>query len=311
VKKAWLQHLCDPYDGSDLSLTGIAREDNERVYEATLVSATGRRYPVRNGIPAFLTLDFQAKESVESFAYEWNQFGFDFAKEGWLADICRPLVDDDSFFRGKTVVDAGAGSGAQTRWMAEGGAALIFSLELSDVIHTRHKQTIAGFEDRVFAIQCDIARPPLRTQVDVLYCMNVIQHTADPPATLRSLRRLLRPGGLFLFNIYTKRSEAKFRTVALVRALIRPLPFPVWKALAFLITAVAWPLSQIGLKRIVKSVVPISHSFRETWLDTYDAFGGHWYQKNMTVEDQKKMIDRENLDVVRHTTFGYLLRPRE
>ena len=313
MKREWLQYLGDPHDLSPLRFDGDVQERDGRVVTATLVSESGRRYPVRDGIPVFVAAEFQDKESVASFAYEWNEFGFDFAKEGWLKDICQPLVDDQRFFEGKLCVDAGAGSGAQTRWMAEGGARLVFSLDLSDALYDRHKNTVEPFKDRVFAIQCDIAHPPLRQKVDVLYCINVIQHTADPRATFRSLvQRLLAPGGVFLFNIYLKRSETAFRFLSGIRKLIRPLPFPVWKALAWAVTCVAWPLSKIKpLHGVIRKVIPLSHSFKETWLDLYDAYGGHWYQENMREEDQLKMIEEEGLLILRKTRFGYLLTRRD
>lgn len=312
MKREWLQYLGDPHDLSPLQFEGDIEERDGRVVTATLVSASGRRYPVRQGIPVFVAPEFQAKESVASFAYEWNEFGFDFAKEGWLGDICRPLVGDQRFFEGKLCVDAGAGSGAQTRWMAEGGAKLIFSLDLSDALFDRHKNTIEPYRDRVFPIQCDIAYPPLRQKVDVLYCINVIQHTADPRVTFRQLvQRLLAPGGVFLFNIYGKRSEKTYQAVMAVRRVIRPLPFSVWKALSWAITCVSWPLYQIRpLRPLLRKAFPMSHSFKESWLDLYDVYGGHWYQENMREDDQLKMIESEGLAILRKTHYGYLLTPR-
>ncbi len=195
--------------------------------------------------------------------------------------------------------------------MAEAGAKLVLSLELSDCIFTRHRETISGFEEVIFPIQCDIAYPPLRISPDVLYCMNVLQHTANPRGTFLKLARHVGGQTVFLFNIYTKRSQVKFRIVRTVRRLIRLLPFRAWKSLSFLITCIAFPIAQIDfLRRFVKIVCPISHSFRETWLDVYDAFGGHYYQENMTRTDQMKMIRDAGLVVAHETIFGYVVRRR-
>src|SRR5947209_2526075 len=140
MKLEWLPLLCDPYDGSTLRLENSSQE-NGRVVEGFLVSTNGRRYPIRKGIPIFLTEDMQSTSSVASFAYEWDEFGFLFARNGWLTDLINPLVDTPDFFKGKIVVDAGAGSGAQLRWMVELGAEFVYSLELSLVIFTRHAET--------------------------------------------------------------------------------------------------------------------------------------------------------------------------
>jgi SAM-dependent methyltransferase len=310
MKPEWLEYLCDPFDHSTLQLQDAEYRDG-RVVSGKLVSAGGRTFPIRSGIPVFVADGMQSLESVQSFAYEWDEFGFLFARDGWVQDLIKPLVDTPDFFTGKVVVDAGAGSGAQSRWMAEMGAKLVISLELSGAVFSRHRDTIAPVSDRVFPIQADIAWPPIRQAVDVVYCINVAQHTADPRRTFAQLTRLVRtPDGKFLFNIYVKRSELKFRVVKTVRSVIRFLPFPVWKAFAGVIAAVGYAVAKIRpFRKTVQFFVPVSHSFRETWLDTYDAFGPHWYQKNMTREDQLRMIAEEKLSVDRVTQFAYVLSP--
>jgi 2-polyprenyl-3-methyl-5-hydroxy-6-metoxy-1,4-benzoquinol methylase len=309
MKPEWVDLICDPYDQSPLRLENAKIIDG-RIVSGTLVSAGGRHFPIRSGIPIFVGEGMQAKESVESFAYEWDEFGFLFAQKGWVADLINPLVGSPDFFRDKTIIDAGAGSGAQSRWMAEAGAKLVFSLELSDVVFSRHRDTIAPVSDRVFAIQADIAFPPVRNPVDVVYCINVAQHTKDPRQTFGRLAKLVRQGGWFLFNIYHKRSEVKFRVVKAFRSVVRVLPYSVWKALAAGIAGVGFALATIPfLAKPVRFFVPVSHSFRETWLDTYDAFGPHWYQENMRPEDQVRMIGEEGLQIERVTQFAYVLRP--
>jgi hypothetical protein len=92
------------------------------------------------------------------------------------------------------------------------------------------------------------------------------------------------------------------------RRCIRPLPFALWKWIALAVALVGYPLAKVPvLKSAVRSVVPLSHSFRETWLDVYDAFGGHWYQKAMTFEDQLSMIASAGLQVKVRAPFGFRL----
>jgi 2-polyprenyl-3-methyl-5-hydroxy-6-metoxy-1,4-benzoquinol methylase len=308
MKLDWLKYLCDPVDGSELSLVEATQQEGDRVITGKLASQSGRCYDIRDGIPIFAFEGMQSLESVESFAFEWNEFGFLYAKAGWLQDFVGPLVGGLDFFKNKVVIDAGAGSGAQSRWMAEAGATLVISLELSNSIFGRHRETIADYKDVIFPIQCDIAHPPVRNKPDILYCINVIQHTANPRQTFANLARLVGQDTTFLFNIYTKRSELKFQVVRAVRRLIRFLPFKIWKWLAFIITAVAYPLAKIPfLLGPIRIFVPISHSFYETWLDVYDAFGGHHYQQNMSPADQLRMIKEEGLTVLRQAQLGYVL----
>jgi hypothetical protein len=61
------------------------------------------------------------------------------------------------------------------------------------------------------------------------------------------------------------------------------------------------------LSKPIRWLVPISNSFRETWLDVYDAFGAHHFQENMTRDDQLQMISQAGLTIVREATFGYVV----
>jgi len=306
MKKEWIQFLKDPFDNSEIMVKEIARENNGLIEEGMLISASGNIYPVKQGIPCFLNESTQKIASVESFEYEWNEFGFLYAKKGWLLDIVNPLVGDESYFKGKTVVDCGAGSGAQTRWMAESGADMVISLELSNGIYTRHKETIKGLEDRIFAIQSDIANPPVKQFADIIYCVKVIQHTADVRQTFSKLVDLMHEKSVFLFNVYTEKSSAPLIRVA--RKITTLMPFKLVYVLSFIL---ALPLFLV-IKTIYtflhnNELIPEIRSFKETWLDIYDLLGPHSYQDYMKKEDQLKMISDFNLNIIKETKFGYLL----
>jgi hypothetical protein len=147
---------------------------------------------------------------------------------------------------------------------------------------------------------------------DLVYCVNVLQHTANPRETFARLAKLLGKESFFLFNIYLRRSEAAFLFVRAVRRAIRLLPFSIWKWLSFSIATVAYPLSKVRfLRRPIQRLLPISHSFRETWLDVYDAYGGHFYQENMTRSEQLRMIVESGLKITKESKYGYLLTPSQ
>ena len=129
--------------------------------------------------------------------------------------------------------------------MAEAGAKLVISLELSNTIFNRHKETIKGFEDVVFPIQCDIAYLPITVKPDILYCINVLQHTKDPKKTFNNLSRLMHKENIFLskqlatiltdidikfdmnkakFNGYSRNLEEFFLTYEITSLLKRMFP---------------------------------------------------------------------------------------
>jgi uncharacterized protein YbaR (Trm112 family) len=294
LKTEWVAHLADPIDGSDVRVERVDQQVGDRIVSGSLISEGGRRFPIRDGIPVFVEEGMQSPASVASFAYEWNEFGFTYARDGWVNDLITPLVGGVDFFRGKVVVDAGAGSGAQSRWMAEAGATLVLSLELSET---------------VFPIRCDIAFPPLKVEPDVVYCMNVIQHTKSPVRTFDRLVRLMGERTRFLFNIYTasERSD-RIRFIQAVRKVTRQLPFPLVKWVSLAVAVVATPFSKLPiLDYQVRQFIPISHSLRETWLDVYDQYGGHFYQEYMTREDQRRLFAQHRLKVLHEAQFGVVL----
>ncbi len=115
-----LDYLCDPVDKSPLDLRDPQFGDDGHIISGLLKSAGGRSYPIRNGIPRFVSENEQAH--VASFGDEWNYFNFDDFRLNWTQHSIKNTFGSLDEFRGKIVVDAGAGSGIQSRWISEAGA---------------------------------------------------------------------------------------------------------------------------------------------------------------------------------------------
>lgn len=308
MKPSWVKFLKDPLDGSNLKLhnTKIIKG---RVVNGLLKSTSGNIYKIKSGIPILLVPNGQSPKSVESFAYEWNEWGYLFGKKNWFENNINPLVQSESFFKNKLIIDAGAGSGSQTRWMAELGARFIISLELSDTIFDRHKKTIKGFEDIIFPVQCDISNPPIKCSPDLLYCVNVIQHTKSPKDTFKKLVELLDINTLFFFNVYHKESFLGSKIVTILRMFIRYLPFSVWKWFSYVIAKIIFLLNIYSpsiFKRYFENV-HFSDNFEELWVQIYDAFGSHYYQSPLSKKEQLTLFKQNNLKILKQNYFGYLL----
>lgn len=308
MKPAWIDLLFDPIDGKKLKLVNPLIKKG-RIMSGKLVGRSGNVYRIKEGIPILIPPGAQSISSVESFAFEWDEWGYLFAKSNWLKNNIRPLLGKESKFKGKIVVDAGAGSGAQSRWMAEAGAKLVISLELSNTIFNRHKETIKGFEDVIFTIQCDIAYLPISVKPDILYCINVLQHTKDPIKTFNNLSSLMRKNSIFLFNVYNKEGVLGSKIVKLLRRVIRWLPFRIWRWLSFLVAFGVFVLNKMA-PWAIKSVyrdVHYSDNFKELWLQIYDAFGAHSYQFTLSQKEQLDMIRKAHLRITVRDSLGYLL----
>lgn len=308
MKRSWINLICDPVDGTKLKLIKPVIKNNH-IISGELLGGSDRTYKIEKGIPILLPDGTQSLSSVESFAYEWDKWGYLFAKNNWLKDTVRPLLVTESKFKNKVIVDAGAGSGAQSRWMAEAGAKLVISLELSNTIFHRHKKTIKGFEDVIFPIQCDIAYPPVAIKPDILYCVNVIHHTKDPKKTFKNLRSLMKKKTIFLFNVYRQEGFLGSKTVKISRQVIRYLPFRGWRWLSLLVAFGIFALNKTApwILKLKYRNIHFSNNFKELWLQIYDAFGAHHYQFPWTRKKQFDLFKKMKLKVKVKNDLGYLL----
>lgn len=118
---ALLDLLCDPIDRQPLRLADAVRDARGHVVSGELISDSGRRYPIIDGIPRFQQ-QAELTGTVESFGDEWNHFDFIAFRDNWLQHTVRNTFGSVDAFRDKVVVDAGAGSGSQSRWIHEAGA---------------------------------------------------------------------------------------------------------------------------------------------------------------------------------------------
>jgi SAM-dependent methyltransferase len=110
-----------------------------------------------------------------------------------------------------TVLDAGAGEGLISSWIAEslGDAGTVIAVDLSlphlqampsrvpSVTSASSMSTAAsGPQPRVLRVQADLNAMPLRAgALDLIWCFNAINHVTDPVTAVRRLAGALRPGG--------------------------------------------------------------------------------------------------------------------
>jgi len=293
--RTWaLDYLGCPVTGGPLNLVDPHLAEDGEIVAGTLVSEEGRRYPIVDGVPRFTEaagLQTQSAESVESFGFEWNTLNFDMFQANWLEHIVTRNFGSTDFFKGKVILDCGAGSGMHSRWMIEAGAARVISLELSATVDGIMRQNLAPHGDRNAIVQCDIARPPVRKGMfDLVYCLNVIQHTQDPTTTTRRLYSLLGPGQELYVNYYRMPEEwwKQLRLQAAEgfrRHFTARLPKPVLLNLIRLAALATYVplLDRLALQVLICGEVPTgprfrSRRYRQTVLNTYDWFGSHDYQ---------------------------------
>ena len=68
------------------------------------------------------------------------------------------------------------------------------------------------------------ALPYDNTSFDAVVCVDVLEHVADMAKVMAEVARVLRPGGLFLFDTINRNPLARLATITLAEDLLRLLP---------------------------------------------------------------------------------------
>lgn len=318
-----LEYLCEPLTKLPLQLVDAEYDDAGNILSGSLVSPKGNIYPIVNGIPRF-TGNVSTK-SVHSFGEEWNHFNFIDFKSHWLNHTIANTFGSTDVFKDKIIVDAGGGSGSQSKWFAEYGAKHVILLELSHSVDGIASSNLRRLNN-VDIIQCSVDAPPIRDgSIDgIVYCHNVIQHTPSVERTAKALFSLVVEGSEFVFNCYPKNTKGPFRWMRFhliykpLRATLSRMPFRVILAYAKsmaalrLIPIVGTVLEKLNL--CIQGDVPrnpddsffkhLVHRYKAAALVTFDAYGSHSYQHHKSNQeiidlilklqpDSSKVINKE------------------
>ncbi len=229
MRENLLAYLRCPLSGGDLELE-VDRREGEEVLEGTLVSASGLRYPVEDGIPNLVVgSDERIDRTADQFAHEFLQVGevedrdsklhrditLFFAKTGIDPGFFQlPGLNfredqdsralgyepDYSFLEGKLALDAGCGDGRFAKLAAPHAREMIL-LDLGEQIH-KAKEVTEGLGN-VHCVRCNLLHLPVREEVvDFAYSIGVIHHTPDPTRALREIARTVADGGWMSVWVY-------------------------------------------------------------------------------------------------------------
>jgi SAM-dependent methyltransferase len=295
--------------------------------DGELVSPSGERFPVRDGIPRFVS----GAHYADSFGEQWNRYrrvqidsesGRTHSRERLFRDTGWGVEEP----RGELLLEAGCGAGRFTEVLLESGAR-VTAVDATSAVDAARRTV--GEHERLRLAQADLfALPFAPGSFDRVFCFGVLQHTPDPAAAFHALVEQVRPGGLLAADVY--RTDAyidRWSSKRLWRPLTTRLPearlrrivewyVPRWLPVDRRLARVP----KVG--RFLTAVVPcwnyeglldLSPDELEAWavLDTYDALSPR-YDKPQTVESVRTWCAREPLaDVdVRYGGNGVLVTAR-
>jgi len=113
------------------------------------------------------------------------------------------LVDFDAY-RGKAVLEVGCGAAVDLARFAKGGA-VATGVDLTESAITLAR---ANFAQRGLAGTFEVANgehlPFADNSFDLVYAHGVVQYTAEPQRLVDECRRVLKPGGQAIFQVYNR-----------------------------------------------------------------------------------------------------------
>lgn len=166
-----------------------------------LVSSDDSTFPIVRGIPRFVANSNYAS----AFGDQWNRFpqtqldsqsGLPLSEER-LSRCMRGRLPE---VRDQHVLEAGSGAGRFTEVLLKHGA-ILDSFDYSSAVDANFANN--GASEHLALAQGDIRQPPFpAASYDFVVCLGVIQHTPDPEESIRSLWRMVKPGGVLVFDHY-------------------------------------------------------------------------------------------------------------
>ena len=123
---------------------------------------------------------------------------------------------------GLRVLDVGCGGGILSEALAERGASVV-GIDLAESALQAAEAHRAGqaVEYRLESSRETAARGEV---CDVVTCMEMLEHVADPAAVLRDIHALLKPGGWAFFSTINRTLKARLGAVYAAEYLLRLVP---------------------------------------------------------------------------------------
>lgn len=249
---------------------------------------------------------------VRNFGTEWTKFHTLPEKDLRVAGAeLFDLLESTDGPRG-AMLDLGCGNGRWTRYLA-GRFAHVDAIDPSEAVHTA-AQVHADLKNVRWVQGRGEDLPYPDASFQVVICIGVLHHVADPMRVLQETRRVLRPDGMLYFYMYyaMEQRSAAYRALHkasdLLRRVVYPLPpglrLPVCDVLAASVylplVLAARLLKWMGVAFWRRMPLAFYHdkSFRVMRNDALDRFGTPYEARSTREEIVRLMTGAGFADVV-------------
>jgi ubiquinone/menaquinone biosynthesis C-methylase UbiE len=192
--------------------------------------------------------------------------------------------------RGKSVLDAGCGTGIFSVIFARNGAGRVTGIDISAGSLETAKSLKAKFavDNAEFRLQDMLRLPFADGSFDIVWAWGTVHHTTDPFRAISELIRVLRPGGSLFLAVY-KRTKVTFVHEIIRKTLIRT-PRRTWTALSKIMAFLLSPVVFFFKKREKSRK---GEKLEELILDWYFVPIRHYY----TPEEIQDFLKKKGLEV--------------
>ena len=118
---------------------------------------------------------------------------------------------------GKDVLDLGCAGGFMAEAMAERGAGVIGIDPAAEAVAAARRHASAMSLTIRYDVGVGEALPYDAARFDAVVCVDVLEHVSDLSRVLAEVARVLRPGGLFLFDTINRNPIARLDTITVLR----------------------------------------------------------------------------------------------
>jgi len=162
---------------------------------------------------------------------------YDSAADRWWSDDIRWVrtlknlvpgrlswMDGQIDWPGKAVLDLGCAGGFMAEALTARGAQVTGIDPADQAIEAARAHAATEGHAITYDIGVGEALPYDDAAFDAVVCVDVLEHVQDLPAVMAEAARVLRPGGVFLFDTINRNLLARFVTITIAEDILRLLP---------------------------------------------------------------------------------------
>ncbi|MCR9085921.1 MAG: bifunctional 2-polyprenyl-6-hydroxyphenol methylase/3-demethylubiquinol 3-O-methyltransferase UbiG [Rhodobacteraceae bacterium] len=162
---------------------------------------------------------------------------YDAEAEAWWSDSARwvrtlknmvpgrmAYFDGFTDWQGAAVLDLGCAGGFMAEALDDRGARVTGIDPAAQAIDAARAHAAQTGREIAYDVGVGEALPYPEDAFDHVVCVDVLEHVSDLPRVLAEVARVLKPGGLFLFDTINRNPLARFATITMAENVLGLLP---------------------------------------------------------------------------------------